>query len=1062
MQNIKRKGEIHMYQWKRLTSLVLAAAMIFALLPVGVSVKAAENGKVTGSFRYAGIDKEDHTAAFFYDDGYFSGSAYTYQDSLATMSMCLAMSAFASYDVPDDEEGYKLKSQNLQQLLADCGFPEAHFAVNEGFLTKPTGDSIGVGASHKTITAGGQEYTLLAVAIRGAVYESEWASNFTLGETGDHQGFAEARDQVLAFLKAYVADQQISGPVKLWITGFSRAAITANMTAAMLDEGYTLGEHIQLAAEDLYAYCFECPMGTVAGDAASDIYGNIFNIVNPGDVVTKIAPTLPKQFGFQRYGVNRYLPTALKSGEAYTALEAAMLEKYNAMPGTDEYPTADFQMKRIAAENLVWELEDLEEEGLIVDDDDEKWDMNAFLDETVYRLFSENIRTRRNFVSEYQDDFRELSIIVFGSNDKWDGFLDGFVANLEDEIAPIAVCLVLNLHSKLLSIVLDAAVDALNDAGITDYSTEQVERFVNKVVKLLLNFGVLHPDLMVTTIENLEDIASYHYPELCFAWLQSFDPNYTPAGTAAFNSGVHRVIRINCPVDVSVYDAAGELVAAIVADAAQNTAGSAIVTYVIDQGEKLVYLPAGEAYRIELDTTGNGLMTFAVQEHSETAGGVNRIVNYYDLPLAEGVSYTAVIPAIAENELADGCLNGSTAAYVLTDTAGQAVLPSIELVGEAAANANYQVTAASNNDAYGVVTGSGMVRVGEYANLTAIPSENCSFAGWYIDGILISEDTQYRFRVTENADILAVFASDERSVTRLSGKNRYATAEETADALKAQMGVITFDNMIIASGESFADALSGSYLAAVKNAPVLLVNGATVSDAAAYVAKNLTPGGTVYLLGGTAAVPTVLEEALADVSVVRLSGSDRYATNLAILAEAGTDGKEILVCTGTGFADSLSASAVGRPILLVGNTLTDAQKTFLTDASGKFTIIGGTGAVSAELEAELAAYGTVNRLSGADRYATSVLVAETFFDTPGAAVLAYARNFPDGLCGGPLAFRMGAPLLLTADGSEDAAAAYTAEKAITRGFVLGGSGLISDTAAKRIFSLGESDPIVSK
>ena len=40
--------------------------------------------------------------------------------------------------------------------------------------------------------------------------------------------------------------------------------------------------------------------------------------------------------------------------------------------------------------------------------------------------------------------------------------------------------------------------------------------------------------------------------------------------------------------------------------------------------------------------------------------------------------------------------------------------------------------------------------------------------------------------------------------------------------------------------------------------------------------------------------------------------------------------EDLLACTGEGFADSLSASAVGKPILLVDNRgLTTAQKTYL-------------------------------------------------------------------------------------------------------------------------------------
>ena len=59
--------------------------------------------------------------------------------------------------------------------------------------------------------------------------------------------------------------------------------------------------------------------------------------------------------------------------------------------------------------------------------------------------------------------------------------------------------------------------------------------------------------------------------------------------------------------------------------------------------------------------------------------------------------------------------------------------------------------------------------------------------------------------------------------------------------------------------------------------------------------------------------------------------------------------EEIIVATGTGFADSLSASAAGKPILLVDGKkeLTQVQKDYLgTLGTEKFYIVGGTGAVA--------------------------------------------------------------------------------------------------------------------
>ena len=312
-----------------------------------------------------------------------------------------------------------------------------------------------------------------------------------------------------------------------------------------------------------------------------------------------------------------------------------------------------------------------------------------------------------------------------------------------------------------------------------------------------------------------------------------------------------------------------------------------------------------------------------------------------------------------------------------------------------------------------------------------------------------------------------IVRASAEGVIRLRGETRYDTAFKTADALKETLGVDRFDTILVASGESFADALGGSYLAAVKKAPILLTSGETVCKRVAdYIEENLASGGTVYILGGTAAVPETMEELLPKRNVVRLAGETRYETNLCILREAGvTPGQEVLVCTGTNFADSLSASATGKPILLVNNgsgSLTEGQRAYLQGLGTGYCIVGGENAVGSYLAAELKALGSVRRLAGTDRYETSVLVAKTFFARPSAAVLGYSENFPDGLCGGALAYSMGIPLVLTKTGKAVAAALYASEYSIDRGYVLGGEGLISDDTVRWIFRMSAAETITVK
>ena len=301
----------------------------------------------------------------------------------------------------------------------------------------------------------------------------------------------------------------------------------------------------------------------------------------------------------------------------------------------------------------------------------------------------------------------------------------------------------------------------------------------------------------------------------------------------------------------------------------------------------------------------------------------------------------------------------------------------------------------------------------------------------------------------------------DTNVYRIFGDTRYETAFKIADELKKLKGVEKFDTIIVASGNEFADALAGSYLAYVKEAPILMVNNKKMDAVKAYVNENIASGGTVYILGGTKAVSEDMEKGLNDCTVKRLWGDTRYETNIEILKEADVKDEEMIVCTGKDFADSLSASAAKLPILLVKSKLTDGQKTYLATLSGqKFDIIGGTSAVTTSIESELRNYRATERIGGRTRYETSVLVAERFCADSEKAVLAYSVNYPDGLCGGPLAISMNAPLILTKTNKESAAAEYAKESGITYGTVLGGDGLIADDTVRTIFGMNAEDKIV--
>ena len=300
--------------------------------------------------------------------------------------------------------------------------------------------------------------------------------------------------------------------------------------------------------------------------------------------------------------------------------------------------------------------------------------------------------------------------------------------------------------------------------------------------------------------------------------------------------------------------------------------------------------------------------------------------------------------------------------------------------------------------------------------------------------------------------------SEVHGINRVAGDNRYETGLAVAETYRETLGVDKFKTAIIATGKSFADALPGSYLAYVKEAPILLTNEKeeNMEIIVAYIKEHVEKNGMVYILGGEAAVSLALDDILkgAGYTVDRLAGGSRYETNLMILDRAEVTEGEIIVATGRNFADSLSASAAKLPILMVKDSLNVEQKVFLDEMNpSKIYIVGGEGAVNSSIAEELRNYsGEVERVAGNNRRETSVKIAKEFFKNPKAVVMASAKNFPDGLCGGPLAAVIGAPLILTVDNNITEAKNYITENNIEAGYLLGGESALKSISAEKIFN----------
>jgi putative cell wall-binding protein/beta-lactamase superfamily II metal-dependent hydrolase len=159
------------------------------------------------------------------------------------------------------------------------------------------------------------------------------------------------------------------------------------------------------------------------------------------------------------------------------------------------------------------------------------------------------------------------------------------------------------------------------------------------------------------------------------------------------------------------------------------------------------------------------------------------------------------------------------------------------------------------------------------------------------------------------------------TVTRLAGANRYDTAANVATS-----GIFTapVPQVLIATGQGFADALAGGAVGAKTNSPVLLVSKDSLPAETAAALRQLQPRDIAVLGGASVVSDAVLEQlrGFTEGGVNRLSGDSRYGTAARIVGvfwPAQTD--VVYLATGRNFPDALAGvPAAGRdlaPLLLV-------------------------------------------------------------------------------------------------------------------------------------------------
>lgn len=319
--------------------------------------------------------------------------------------------------------------------------------------------------------------------------------------------------------------------------------------------------------------------------------------------------------------------------------------------------------------------------------------------------------------------------------------------------------------------------------------------------------------------------------------------------------------------------------------------------------------------------------------------------------------------------------------------------------------------------------------------------------------------------------------ADEPDVERIAGADRIATAVAASEAAGNNARTA-----VLANRDLFPDALGAPAVAARYDAPLLLTATDTLPEATLEEFERLGVQ-RVIVLGGVAAVSAEVEDDLArsGYDIERRAGVDRFQTAalIAALVGLGEGDGEMLVAVG-----QTDDGGIPWPDAVAGASLaaTDARPpTVLTQPGSLPTVtlaalqllqpervrlLGGESAIGRVVSTRIDAAGfEVSRLSGDDRYATAVAVADEALEgLPEEGlrpIVVSGRSLADAVVGATLAARTGQPLLYTHTDrlTEVAATFLTAHQDRFEGAtVVGGTSSVAEDVEEEIVAALEADP----
>jgi len=293
------------------------------------------------------------------------------------------------------------------------------------------------------------------------------------------------------------------------------------------------------------------------------------------------------------------------------------------------------------------------------------------------------------------------------------------------------------------------------------YNNEEIKKAVRNVFFIGWDLGNYDWLTLETIWQGSDSIAQGHYPEICLAWLKSEDPKYStqPTPIDLMNNGKTRKVRINCPVDVEIYEN-NELIGKIIND--KKVLVTSYDAFGLNgDGEKQAYIPPSESYTIKITATDKGTVSYGiVEEHPFRSD--SRILNFDNIPVEKGAVLKAYLPKFSKEDLTnDGGLTSSTHYTLFNETKNKEILPTSEYLMDDAKNYRTMIDVETEDIRKGNAVGSGERITNAPAKVYAIPAKGYRLEGWYENGVKVSEKYEYKTKADKYRKLTAKFITFE-------------------------------------------------------------------------------------------------------------------------------------------------------------------------------------------------------------------------------------------------------------------------------------------------------------